>query len=134
MKLSQLWKIRRMLTNSIRQDGPMLVVAKVKDDNIIAMEGSPREIAKMLVKTMEESDEIAKIFRLAVDINEKKPRKSIGTRIHHLIDDLLKGGIDKFLEDHPDCDNCPVKDTCTIVDEVKQLKKSKASNLDPSKN
>lgn len=130
MKLSQLWKIRRMLTNSIRQDGPMLVVAKVKDDNIIAMEGSPREIAKMLVKTMEESDEIAKIFRLAVDINKKKPRKSMGT----LIDDLLKNGIDKFLEDHLDCDNCPVKDTCPIIDEVKQLKKSKSSVQDPSKN
>lgn len=130
MNLSQLWKIRRMLTQSIRQDGPMLVVAKVKSENIIAMEGSPQEIAKMLVKTMEESDEIARIFKVAVDINKKKPKKSMGT----LIDDLLKDGIDKFLEEHLDCDNCSVKDTCPIIDEVKQMKKRKASISDHSKN
>lgn len=120
MKLRQLWHIRRMLTKSIRRDGPMLIVAKAKHNNLIAAEGIPLEIAEMLARAVKEDENLLKIMKRAISISEGKEKNSVS----EFIDDILSGGLDKFLKGHMDCENCEAKDTCSIIDEVEQLKKS----------
>lgn len=99
------------------EDGSMILIANDGEDTVVTLSGDPIDVIRLLSRAMTETDKLNMVVRAAVEIvNTVTKRKSVKPKKAKDVEDLKN-----IILDNLDCENCSVKETCDIFNNIMSL-------------